>query len=182
MPYFFTGRSLRKPRNVVCMRTVELLLNDELDGVVRNVWRRLAAAGLPSLADQAHPTNRPHLTLAAAADLPELGPALAGLPLSVTLRGLVLFEGRAAMLAWRVTADAALRELQARIWDLLAGVQRSQLHQPDRWVPHVSLAPRPSPTIATRVLADLAPATGWFVGARSYDSATRTVTTLVTAR
>jgi 2'-5' RNA ligase len=181
MPYFLADRCLRKPRNVVCMRTVELLLNEELDGVVREVWRRLAAAGLPSLAAPAHPTNRPHLTLAAAADLPELGPALAGLPLAVTLRGLVLFEGKAAMLAWRVTADAALRELQARIWAQLAGVQRSPLHQPDRWVPHVSLAPRLSPTIATRVLADLAPATGWFVGARSYDRATRTATTLMTA-
>jgi len=182
MRYFCTGGSLSKSRNVFCMRTVELLLNDELDGAVREVWRRLAAAGLPSLATHTHPTNRPHLTLAAADDLPELGPVLAPLPLSATLRGLVRFEGRVAMLAWRVTADPALRALQERIWHALDGVPRSPLHQPDRWVPHVSLARWPAPTLATRVLADLAPVTGWFVGARSYDSETRTVTTLTSAR
>jgi 2'-5' RNA ligase len=164
------------------MRTVELLLNDELDAAVRDVWRRLAAVGLPSLATHTHPTNRPHLTLAAAAELPELGPALTGLPLSVTLHGLILFEGKVGTLAWRVTADPALRELQARIWHQLAGAERDPMHQPDRWVPHVSLARRPSPTAATRVLADLAPATGWFVGARSYDTKTRTATMLTAAR
>jgi 2'-5' RNA ligase len=143
------------------MRTVELLVNDELDSAVRTVWRRLAAAGMPSLADHPHPTNRPHVTLAAGDGLPDLAPALAALPLSVTLHGLVLFEGRTAMLAWRVVADSNLRRLQERVWRELAGRPRNPLHAPDRWVPHVSLARHPLPAVASRLLADLAPTTGW---------------------
>jgi hypothetical protein len=164
------------------MRTVELLLNDELDAAVRAVWNRLAAAGQPSLQDHEHATNRPHLTLAAGTALPPLAAILTGLPLTLTLDGLVFFEGRTGVLAWRVTADEALRELQAEVWQALDGQQRNPLHAPDRWVPHVSLARRPAPALCRRVLAGLAPATGWFVGARSYDSETREVTTLVSAR
>jgi 2'-5' RNA ligase len=164
------------------MRTVELLVNDQLDAAVRDVWRRLADAGMPSLAEHPHHTNRPHVTLAAGDDLPDLTDVLATLPLSVTLDGLVYFEGRTAMLAWRVVADQPLRQLQARVWRELDGRPRNPLHQPDRWVPHVSLARQAAPAVASRVLADLAPTTGWFVGARTYDSESRTVTALVTAR
>jgi hypothetical protein len=182
MRYFFTAWAAGKPRNLFCVRTVELVLDDELDTAVRAVWRRLAAAGAPSLATDAQPANRPHLTLAAGTDLPDLAPALAALPLTVTLDGLVFFEGRAAMLAWRVIADAGLRALQARVWHELDGQQRDPLHAPDRWVPHVSLARQTSPTVASRALAGLPRATGWVVGARSYDSETRAVTTLMAGR
>jgi 2'-5' RNA ligase len=51
------------------------------------------------------------------------------------------------------------------------------LHAPERWVPHVTLARHASPD-ATEVLAGLRSVTGWFVGARSYDDETRTVTDL----
>jgi hypothetical protein len=164
------------------MRTVELLLNDELDGAVRAVWDRLAAAGQPSLAGHEHPTNRPHLTLATGTVIPPLAPILAGLPLSLTLDGLVFFEGKVGVLAWRVVADKALRELQAEVWHALAGQQRNPLHAPDRWVPHVSLARRPTPALCRRVLEPHTPAKGWFVGARSYDNATREVRALLSAR
>ncbi|WP_243422237.1 hypothetical protein [Micromonospora globispora] len=52
------------------MRTVELLCSPELEEAVRAAWERLAAAGLPSLARNTHPTNRPHLTLAAVDEFP----------------------------------------------------------------------------------------------------------------
>jgi hypothetical protein len=41
----------------------------------------------------------------------------------------------------------------------------------------VSLA-RHAPPAALEMLAELPPAYGWFIGARSYDSRTRTVTSL----
>ncbi len=175
------------------MRTVELTCDDRLDGRVREVWRRLDAAGVPSLAGHTHPTNRPHLTVASADDLPPgsrvaVDAALAVLPLPVTLDGLLLFAGRAGVLAWRVVPDDALLALHERVWRALAPVAgRNPLHGPGRWTPHVSLARRITPArhaAALAALDDLAApdgrltATGTFTAARSYDTATRTVTPL----
>jgi hypothetical protein len=159
------------------MHTVELLLDPTLDGLVRSAWQRLHAAGLPSLATHTHPTNRPHLTLAAADRLtPEVGAALTGLPVEAVLDGLILFE---RAVAWRVTPTDALRDLHARVWRALAGTERNPQHAPDSWVPHVSLALRAKdqPRYAAR-LRDLPAARGSFPQARTYDSGTRTVTVL----
>jgi hypothetical protein len=152
------------------MRTVELLLDDELDGVVRALWDRLAAAGLRSLAAHPHPTNRPHVTLAAgdvlpaALDLP--------LPIPVTLDGAVAFEGRSAVLAWRVRPSPQLLAVQAAVWRAMA--DPNPLHEPGRWVPHVSLARKVPPGFA----AEVGVRHGRFVAARSYDTQTRTVVSL----
>ena len=159
------------------MHTVELLLDPALDEAVRAVWQRLHDAGLPSLADHGHPTNRPHLTLAAADRLtPEAAAVLTGLPVEAELDGLIFFE-RAVV--WRVTRTDALSDLHARMWRVLEGTARSPLHAPDSWVPHVSLALRAGdqPRYAAE-LRDLPVARGSFPQARTYDSATRTVTSL----
>lgn len=159
------------------MRTVELLLDDELDGAVRAVWRRLAQANLPSLTDHTHPTNRPHLTLAAADAVPDLD--LSVLPLPVTLDGLIFFDGRSGMLAWRVVPDAALLALHGTVWRAMH--DPNPLHAPDVWVPHVSLARRVKPADRARIsdyLSGLRPRQGRLVAARSYDTETRTVTDL----
>ena len=161
------------------MRTVELTLDTALEREVRAVWQQLQAAGLPSLATHAHPTNRPHVTLAAAADLTTgVSTALAALPLPAHLNGLMVFEGRSGVLVWRVVADESLRALQARVWSALDGQERNPLHAPERWVPHVSLALRIRPddrARASAVLAHLRAARGQFVGARSYHHETRDV-------
>ena len=86
------------------MRTVELLGDDALDGAVRAAWQRLDQAGLASLARHRHPTNRPHLTLASAPEIPPgaaagITGALQVLPLEVRLSGLRFFPGRAGVLA-----------------------------------------------------------------------------------
>lgn len=156
------------------VRTVELLLDDRLESRVREVWDELDAAGLPSLARHRHASNRPHLTLATAPALPDM--SFEALPVPATLDGLVRFEGRAGILAWRVRADEALRDLHRQVWAAVAGT--NPLHAPDRWTPHVSLA-RHAPPEALDVLAGLPAATGWFVSARSYDDQTRTVTSLM---
>ncbi len=152
------------------MRTVELLLDDDLDAAVRAVWDRLAAAGLRSLALHRHPTNRPHLTLAAGAVLP------AGLdlplPMPVTLDGTIRFDGHAGMLAWRVVPTPELLAVQAHVWRALG--DENPLRAPGRWVPHVSLARRTPPGSA----ADVGVRHGRFVAARSYDTETRNVVSL----
>ena len=97
---------------------MELVCSPGLEVAVRAVWGRLAAAGLPSLARNIHPTNRPHLTLAAVDEFPpgvehrlaELFDA--ALPVPVTLDRVVVLDG-SAPLVWLVRpssgADRAAR-------------------------------------------------------------------------
>lgn len=133
------------------MHTVELLLDPELEQGVRDLWRRLHEAGLPSLATHRHPTNRPHLTLEKRESL--AGVVLPALPIPVEL-------GPARMLGRT----------------LIRGVRGVRLE--GLTVPHVSLAlrvPEDEQPAALTLLADLPPARGHLVAARSYDTLTRTV-------
>ena len=167
------------------MRTVELLGDDGLDRAVRAAWRRLDQVGLPSLARHQHPTNRPHLTLASAGQLPPgaaaaLADALRALPVQVRLDRLLFFGGRAGVLAWAVDGGGALRELQAQVWSALDGADRNPQHEPGTWTPHISLARRLQPdqaTLAAVAVGGVVP-TGTLTAARSYDTATRTVVPL----
>ncbi|CAL9338280.1 2'-5' RNA ligase family protein [Streptomyces sp. Tu 3180] len=172
------------------MRTVELLPDAATELRVREVWRRMADAGLPSLAEHRHPTNRPHVTLATCEDIPpstkaELAAVLGnGLPAPFRLDGLLHFAGRTRVLAWRVVADAELTELHRRVWDVLAPTagHLNPLHAPERWIPHLTLArSRRTPAQWPAPLLPAALRGPWeatFTGARSYDSTTRTVESL----
>jgi 2'-5' RNA ligase len=163
------------------VRTVELVCDAALDAAVRDAWRRLDAAGLPSLATHTHPTNRPHLTLAAADEFPSgaeerISAALAALPVAVRTDGVVFFEGKQAMAAWRLVADPALVQLQEAVWHALDGTDRNPLHEPARWMPHLSLARRVRPEQRAAVeLVTRSGAAGRLTAGRSYDSITRTV-------
>jgi hypothetical protein len=154
------------------MRTVELLLDPVLEDAVRLLWARLHDAGLPSLATHRHPTNRPHLTLLTAASLGELP----GLPLPVpAVLGPARMLGRALVL--EVEAGRALRDLRAAVWRSAA----EPWPAPDEWVPHVSLAlnvPAARRDEALGALSGQPVRRGAFAAARSYDTATRTVTGL----
>ncbi len=157
------------------MHTVELLPDAELDAAVRSLWDRLHAAGLRSLATHRHPPIRPHLTLLTAAAVPPALPG-PGLPIRAEL-GAARMLGRA--LVREVTPAAPLRELQATVWRTVADA--SPWPAPDEWVPHVSLAlnlPADQRDAALALVGELPPAYGWFVAARSYDTATRMVTAL----
>lgn len=161
---------------------MELLGDSDLEEAVRAAWRRLAEAGLPSLAQHRHPTNRPHLTLATVGEFPPgaaaaIAIALRGLPVRVRLGGLHFFGGRAGMLAWAVDGGAALRDLQAAVWSALDGAGRNPLHEPGVWTPHISLARRLPPgqvPLAGQIAGDRV-RDGKLDQARSYDSVTRTV-------
>lgn len=155
------------------MHTVELLLASPLEEHVRAVWHELAAAGLRSLASHQHPTNRPHVTLATTDLLtPAVVPALSGLPVDIVLDDVVLL-GRTV--AWRVRPTPELLELQDRVWRALDGRERNPLHEPGRWVPHVSLALRVKPEMQELYPRDPGVAEGSAVAARTYDTLTRSV-------
>ncbi|WCN78756.1 2'-5' RNA ligase family protein [Micromonospora sp. LH3U1] len=168
------------------MRTVELVCSAGLETEVRSTWERLAAAGLPSLARNTHPTNRPHLTLAA---VDEFSPGVehrlaevfdAALPMPVTLDRVVVLDGTAP-LVWLVRPTPALTVLHAAVWDVLAQADGLRpWHAPGAWVPHLSLALRfrnADLRLARAVAGGQRPA-GTFVAARSYDGTDRTVTRL----
>ncbi|MGC4880760.1 2'-5' RNA ligase family protein [Micromonospora sp. DT43] len=168
------------------MRTVELVCSAGLDAAIRTVWSRLAAARLPSLARNIHPTNRPHLTLAAVDEFPagvehrlaELFDA--ALPVPVTLDRVVVLDG-SAPLVWLVRPTPALTALHAAVWDALAEADGQRpWHAPGAWVPHLSLALRfrdADLRLARAVTGGQRP-TGSFDAARSYDGTDRTATPL----
>ncbi|SBT39911.1 2'-5' RNA ligase family protein [Micromonospora auratinigra] len=171
------------------MRTVELLCSPGLEEAVRAAWVRLAAAGLPSLARNVHPTNRPHLTLASVDEFPPGAEQRladlcdAALPLPVRLDRIEVLDG-SAPLVWLLRPGPQLLALHAAVWDVLADAPgRRPWHLPGRWIPHLSLALRfrDADRRRARAVAGLDRPAGEFVTARSYDSETRTISELVPA-
>ncbi|MCM0676589.1 2'-5' RNA ligase family protein [Micromonospora phytophila] len=172
------------------MRTVELVCSPGLEAAVRAAWDRLAAIGLPSLARNTHPTNRPHLTLASVDAFPpgarERLTALvdAALPVEVRVDRIAVLDG-SAPLVWLLHPSPELTALHASVWDVLAEAEgRNPWHEPGRWLPHLSLALRfrEADRRLARAVAGIDRPAGAFVAGRSYDGETRTVSPLGGAR
>jgi hypothetical protein len=168
------------------VRTVELLCSPELEEAVRLAWHRLAEAGLPSLARNSHPTNRPHLTLAAVDEFPrgaveriaDLCDAV--LPVPARLGRVTVLDG-SAPLVWLVRPTPELIALHGAVWDVLGDADGHHVwHEPGRWVPHLSLALRfrDADRRRARAATEVYRPGGEFVRARSFDSDTRTVSSL----
>jgi 2'-5' RNA ligase len=164
------------------MHSIELTFGDSTDSAVRSDWARLAEAGIPSLAGHTGPSNRPHITLAAGADL-QLPDNLQGLwerlPLDISFSGVHIFPARPGtyVLARSVVVTRALLELHRLLHDHISGAL--PLTRPDTWTPHVTLARRvPGHLLGTAVdLLELR-LEGRCTGARLWDSTSRTVTPL----
>ncbi|MCL6667937.1 2'-5' RNA ligase family protein [Streptomyces panaciradicis] len=167
------------------MRTVELLLDQSAESAVREAWRRLADAGLPSQARHRSPTNSPHLTLAACAELTapirwELAEVAASLPLPVRFTGVIRFERPTSVLAWALDCDSALVSLHRRVWDAVASDSApgtlNPFHEPGRWSPHITLGrTRRAGAFADRRVPELLPTPPLSVHLttlRSYDTET----------
>ncbi|MGW1587962.1 2'-5' RNA ligase family protein [Streptomyces sp. NPDC002386] len=167
------------------MRTVEVLLDEAAELAVREAWRRLADAGLPSQARHRSPTNSPHLTLAACPELTapirwELAELAAALPLPVRFTGLIRFERPTSVLAWALDLDPALAGLHRRVWDAVASDSPPEalnpFHAPARWSPHVTLGRtrRPGAFTGRRVpeLLPTPPLSVQLITLRSYDTET----------
>jgi hypothetical protein len=159
-------------------RSIELTLDPTTDAAIRADWTALADAGLPSLANNPSPSNRPHITLAAGDDL-EFSGTVPGLPLDLEFAGLLLFPAprNRFVLVRAVVLSATLAEVHRAVHERVSGAVPNSL--PGRFTPHV--------TLARRVAADQLPAvlevlgdirTLRVSGARFWDSASATVTPL----
>ncbi|QIJ65945.1 2'-5' RNA ligase family protein [Streptomyces sp. JB150] len=167
------------------MRTVELLLDEAADAAVREAWRRLADAGLPSQARHRSPTNSPHLTLAACPELTApirwaLADVAAALPLPARCTGVVRFARPTSVLAWALDLDEALAGLHRRVWEAVVSDSPPEtlnpFHAPARWSPHITLGrTRRAGAFAGRRVCEVLPAPPLSVRLttlRSYDTET----------
>ncbi|MGX1274554.1 2'-5' RNA ligase family protein [Streptomyces phaeoluteigriseus] len=173
------------------MRTVELLLDEAAELAVRDAWRRLADAGLPSQARHRSPTNSPHITLAACPELTapirwELAKAAAALPLPVHITGVVRFERPTSVLAWALDCDSALEALHRQVWEAVASDSPPEtlnpFHEPGRWSPHITLGrTRRAGAFAGRRIPELLaapPLSAQLTTLRSYDTESASVEVL----
>ena len=130
-------------------QSVELTLDADAERAVRELWARLADAGLPTeQRSTPSPSHRPHVTLLAADQLePAADAALpglfAGLDLPLRLGGLLAFGPRrgSVVLARQVVVDRPLLDLQTAV-AALCGADPEGHFGPGRWTPHVTLARR----------------------------------------
>ncbi|MEV0360508.1 2'-5' RNA ligase family protein [Nocardia sp. NPDC050697] len=159
------------------VQSVELLLDAAAEAAVRAQWAALAAAGLPSQAAHTGASNRPHITVAVAAELaPEAEAALGELefePFPITLGSPVVFGTHRLILVRLVIATGALLALHRRVHAALGADPGVPAHvRPDGWTPHVTLGRRLPPerlgAAITLIAADGdSPAT--VVGIRRWD-------------
>jgi len=128
--------------------SVCLTLDVAAERTVRALWQRLEEAGISTLLSHTHGHHVPHLTLASLRswDLEsvqrELSERPVELPLAVHFDALGMFRRSRCWLA--PAPSPALLQGQHTV---VAAVRRSgaDLHRhyaPDRWVPHLTLAPR----------------------------------------
>jgi 2'-5' RNA ligase len=128
--------------------SVCLLLDARADAAVRGLWRRLEAAGVPTLLSHTHGRHVPHLTLASlrGGRLDSVTGALAnrptGAPLEVTFEGLGSFRRSRCWLAPAVTHELVSSQHRVAASLEAAGAELHQHYRPSRWVPHLTLAPR----------------------------------------
>jgi len=162
------------------MRSIELVFDSSTDSLIRADWVRLQAAGLPSLAAHTSPSNRPHITLAAGADLRADGDGQwQALPMDITFSGAIVFPAGPGryVLARAVLLTAPLLDLHRRLHRDLSGALPLTL--PGAWTPHVTISRRiPGHQLGTAMdLLDLR-LEGRCTGARLWDSSTRAISPL----
>lgn len=158
-----------------------LLFDPSGDRVVRALWARLEAEGVPSLASHTHGRHRPHLSYVVARswDIDRLREELAALPdegpFDLWFQGTVVFPRGRAALAASVSAEVARRQQAVAEAAAASGADLHRHYAPGRWVPHVSVATRGNglqlPRI-TRAVNDALPLTVRVTSAALVDSGT----------
>jgi 2'-5' RNA ligase len=167
------------------VRTVELLPDRELDGVVRDAWRLLDDAGLPSQAAHRHASNRPHVTVAVVDDWDTDTPALltralGRLPVPLPVDGLRTVGQRRLAVVVTLALEPELISVHEAVHAILDanawGVE--ERHVPGRWAPHLTLGrgmDRAQEAAARRLLESMTWPHGHAAAARTYDTESRTV-------
>ncbi|MFH8249145.1 2'-5' RNA ligase family protein [Microbacterium sp. B2969] len=166
------------------MFSVELVLDDETEAVVRDDWDRLLAADLPSSGRNPAPSNRPHITLAVRDDLePSAFSAVTDLlPIPLELGGSLLLGHRDRyILARHVVVTTGLLRVHRAVAEI-AGPPEPHYSNTgiDRWTPHITVA---RGLVAVRVAKALSTVrarniVGEATGLRVWNAETRTITTL----
>jgi 2'-5' RNA ligase len=143
-----------------------LLFDRRAERLVRDLWGRVEALGVMTLASHTHGRHHPHLSLAVLRswDLDAVRSALeelpSGEPITVSCHGSLVFpRGRVALAP---SADADLVVRQERVVRALAttGADLHRNYSPGRWVPHISVATRtPAERLSavTTTVADAVP-------------------------
>lgn len=175
------------------VQSIELLFDERTEAAIRASWVALADAGLPSLADHRGASNRPHVTVAVLeaggldADIDAVRVVFAGWALTragfaAVVGAPLLFGGSTGrwVVARQIVPSRPLLTLHSAVHRALGDVGVVLHTRPDRWTPHVTLASRMPGERLGDALAVLPAGTlpCRFVGARLWDSATRTVTPL----
>ena len=162
------------------VHSIELTLDGQADAAVRDLWRVLAAAGVPSQAGHRSPTNRPHVTVTVTAQLSggveaDLAPLLDRLPLSCRLGAPMIFGRGPYTLVLLVIPSAELLDLHAQVNRIcLPHMESEPLRHtlPGQWTPHVTLARRIRADLLEQALTAVGTGTdieGEFAGLRHWD-------------
>ena len=158
-----------------------LLFDTRSDLRVRELWARLEAAGVPTLATHTHGHHHPHLSYAVLRewDLERVHEALCALPaaepFTMSFHGTLAFPRGRAALAPAIAADVALRQWRVVTALEATGADLHRHYVAGQWVPHVSVATRAQgATLATvvKAIADVLPLTVRVDRAALIDSAT----------
>lgn len=154
-------------KEFIISHTLELFFDAEADAAVRDLWRRLDEAGVPSMATRGHRGHRPHVTLAMAGTIPpaarrSLRDELATLSIpDLWLYTLGTFPGEESVLLLGAVVDTELLAVHTAVHDALAGRVRepSAYYFPGAWVPHCTLAQGITPSQLSTGFAALQPTT-----------------------
>lgn len=130
--------------------SVELLLDEQSDSTIRDMWRVLDEAGIPSAAAIRSSTNRPHITLLAAGRIaPALDDELAELadrfPIHCEIGAPLIFGTGRFTLTRMIVGSAQLLALHADVYERCLphlSAEPFQHSTPGQWVPHVTLGRR----------------------------------------
>ncbi len=175
--------------------SIELLPDEATDSRIRHQWSALTGAGLTSAGQARAKTNRPHVTLVAAAKIAAaadtaLLPAAGRLPLECTIGAPVVFgHGARHTLARLIVPNTELLSLHGQVSHLVTGLtspddpdaggRRFGHVAPGAWTAHITLARRLTAVdvgIALQTLDGLGPTetSCTFVALRRWDSDART--------
>lgn len=145
-----------------------LLFDRDSDALVRSLWERLEAAGVPTLLSLTHRRHRPHMSYAVALEweLPAVLAAVEALPdagpFPLAVHGMLTFPRGRAALAPSIPAGVALRQERVARAVGEAGALVHHHYEPGAWIPHVSLATRAHRAqlpAAARIVNDALPLT-----------------------
>lgn len=158
-----------------------LLFDARSERLIRDLWARLEADGVRTLASHTHGHHHPHLSYAVLRswDLEKVLAALAAVPdagpFPMTFHGTVAFPRGRAALAPAVTAEVVRRQEEVVRAVVGSGADLHRNYRPGAWVPHVSVATRaPGEALVpvVKAIADVLPLPARVERAALIDSST----------